>query len=257
LRLINDRTTALVILSALIAVLLCLAPQTHDKIPFSIINAGAHIADVLFHELGHTLFYWLSGYPAIPMIFTLFGADQAGGMALTFGHSWAVQIGVWVALAYFIYFFYDHNSRWFIAVAILLAISLINAISDYDTLLATYMGHGGSILMGGFFLFRAWIYLDARNQFERWLNGFFGFYLILSNIQFSYNLIYDAAAKILYSQHAAFGAMHNDFMAMTEMIYGLSMDTIATFTIVYGFLVIIGAYALAAYLSDEFEYAVD
>lgn len=250
--LLIDRTTLLIVGSAFIAVVLCLAPATHDMLPFSIINAGAHIADVMFHEIGHTVFSWLAGIPAIPMIFTIFGANEAGGMAMTFGHSWLVHAVMWAVLAYGIYFFYSHESRWFIVMALLLGTSLINAVTGYGDVLATYMGHGGAILAGSYFLFRAWIYLDARNQFERWLNGFFGFYLILCNMFFSYRLIYDEVERTKYSGHAAFGAVHNDFMVMTQAVYSFSIEGIAWFTIFYGALAVIGAFIVALCLGDEF-----
>src|SRR5277367_2959407 len=95
-----DRTTLFIMVSAFIVALLALLPATRDMFPFWVIAAGLHICDTLFHELGHTLFAWLFGRPAVPMIFTLFGADQAGGMTIYREHSWFVQIGAFLALAY-------------------------------------------------------------------------------------------------------------------------------------------------------------
>lgn len=231
---------------------LCILPATRDLLLISLVAAGLRIADTLFHELGHAIFSWLFGSPSIPMIFTIFGADQAGGMAWTFDRSWFVQITVLVLLAYGCYRIREIWPRMFYLCTLLaIAISVL-AFTRFHEVIPIFMGHGGAMLMGGFFLFRAIIYLDARNFFERLLNGLFGWFLILSNMYFCYEIRVTPEAFERYTNHVAFGTSHNDFVAMTHRIYQWNVETIALFGIIFGFLMIVAAFLAAMVLRDDF-----
>ena len=248
-----DRATLLIMTSAFMVAVLCILPASRNMFPFWIIAMGMNIADTLFHELGHTLFNWLLGYPAIPMIFTLFGADQAGGMTLTFGRSWFVQIAAFAAMGYGCYWTKENIPRLFIPLVIFTLAMILTAFYRHHEALVCYMGHGSSIAIGGFFLFRAWVYLDSRNAFERWLNAFFGFFLTLYNCYFAYSLAFNSVTRENYSDHAAFGITHNDFQLMSDEIYFLSVKGISVFTMGYCIVIIIGSFILAAFLNNEFE----
>lgn len=248
----TDRTTLLTAISAFLLAVLCIHPHTRGIFPLWVIAAGGHIADTLFHEMGHTIFNWLFGQPAIPMIFTLFGADQAGGMSMTFGRSWFIQIAVLAGLGYSCWQAKKSASALFIPALIFTGFIILVILLGYQQLIVLYMGHGGSILMGGYFLFRAWIYLDARNAYERWLNAFFGFFLILSNFGFAYGLAFDPYANSDYSDHVAFGVSHNDFMAMSLIVHSWSVKGIAIFTMGLCVASIIGSAICAVFLRDAF-----
>jgi len=249
-----DRTTLLIIASAFIMVLLCISTASRDIFPFWVIRRGAFVGDALFHEMGHTLFYWLFGQPAIPMIFTFFGSDQAGGMSMPLmERNWFMQIAMFAVLAYGCYWVRKNYPKLFIATIIFSLLIFAVAFTRYTPIVIAYMGHGSSILVGGFLLFRTWIYLDARNQYERWLNAFLGFYLILSNLCFSYNLAFNPVTRGGYDDHIAFGASHNDFWMMAMEMPGWSVKGIAIFTIGYCLAAIIGSFILAMYLNDAFE----
>ena len=245
------------VISALMAVGLTLLPATKEMFPFWVIARGAFVADALFHEMGHTIFYWLFGHVAIPMIFTLFGSDQAGGMSMAMGRNWFLQILVFAALAYGVYWVKENWRALLIPYCLFSVLVTVAAFTKYTDVVIAYMGHGSSIAMGGFFLFRAWIYLDARNSYERWLNAFFGFYLTLSNMVFSYGLAFNTDARGDYSSHLAFGAGHNDFWNIAMVIPSWSVKGIAMFTIGYGVAMIIGSCVAAAFLDDYFEDSKD
>jgi hypothetical protein len=115
------------------------------------------------------------------------------------------------------------------------------------------MGHGGSTLMGGFLLCRAWIYYDARNDYERWLNALFGFFLILWNFYFSYGLAFDADAQADYNDHVAFGITHNDFRVMAMMIPGWSVRGIGLFTMGLCVIVMLLSLPAAAWFKKTLE----
>ncbi len=199
--------------------------------PVNILYRALFVADTFAHEMGHTIFFWLFGQPAIPMIFTLFGSDQAGGFSQTFGHFWLVQIAVFVGLIYGCYWVYENYEEFFIPAVIFTILIMIIAFSGYYDVVTLYMGHGGSILIGGFLLYRAWLKVRGRSDLERFLSALFGFYLVLDNFYFSYSLIFNSYERYKYSTHQAFGAIHNDFLAITDIVYSWSVQGIACFTI--------------------------
>ena len=248
-----DRTTLFIMVSAFITALLCIFPQSCSIFPFWMMAAGLHIGDTLFHEMGHTVFAWLFGRPAIPMIFTLFGADQAGGMSLQWERIWFVQIAAFAVLGYGCYRAKRNASRLFIPAVIFSLLIVAAVLMDYGELVITYMGHGGAVLMGGFFLFRAWVYMDSRNQFERWLNALFGFFLTLCNLVFSYNLAFKGDEE--YSEHIAFSISHNDFKVISDMIPGWSVKNIGCFTIGYCIATIVVSFLLALWFRTTFPKA--
>ncbi len=238
--------------SACFLALACILPATSGMIVFWVIACGAHIADTLFHELGHTVFSWLFGAPAIPMIFTLYGADQAGGMTLTYERSWLVQWGAYAGMGYGCFWAYRNWFRVFVPAVVFCAVVVGVSLSRHYEIVIDYMGHGGAIAVGGFFLFRAWVYMDARNGYERWLNAFFGFFLTLDNVYFAYNIAFDAWARDDYTGHVAFGLTHNDFQKIAEEMAGWSTRGVAVFTLGYAGVVIVGAFVLAGLLRDNF-----
>jgi hypothetical protein len=222
-------------------------PATRGIFPISAIAVAAHIADTLFHEMGHTVFFWLFGQPAIPMIFTMYGADQAGGMSMPLlGRSWFTQIVAFGALAYGCWRVRRDWPSLFIPAVLFSLIIGVLAFTRYYEVVILFMGHGGAIAMGGFFLFRAWLGRDARNAYERWLNAFFGFFLVLNNFYFSYDIGFNLEAQSDYNERVAFGISHNDFYAITEIIYSWTVKGIAAFTMAYCIAVIVGSFLLAA-----------
>lgn len=244
--------TLSVLASACVVALLCILPQTKSIFPFWVIASGAFIADTLFHELGHTLFNWLFGTPAIPMIFTLFGADQAGGMSMAWDRSWIVQGMAFAALAIALY--WSYTERWlFTCLLCLTALVGALAFTPYYVVVILYMGHGSAILVGGWLLYRAWLYLDSRNGFERWLNAFFGFFLVLNNFYFSCMLAFDTETRKDYSEHTPFGISHDDFTAITFEITRWSVKGVALFTLGYCAVTILVSFLLAVMNSAEEE----
>src|SRR5262249_28729728 len=136
-----------------------------------------------------------------------------------------------IGLLYLCYDLYSAASNWLYAAIIVAIIVIAVAASGYYLTAIAYMGHGGLILMGGFFLFRSWLGLAARNLYERWLNAFLGFFMILDNMYFAYRLIYDADYNEDYSSHVIGGIGHNDFIQMTGQMPGLTVHGIAGFTL--------------------------
>ncbi|MFT6219496.1 MAG: hypothetical protein ACJAVG_000192 [Rickettsiales bacterium] len=196
----------------------------------------------MFHEIGHSIFGWLFGYINLPSITTIFNHDKHAGLTFTFGHSLIIQIFALFALFYGCFFIYQNRREYFYpALFVAIAIAAIS-FTKYHNILTDYMGHGTAMLMGGFFLFRSLVYLDARNGFELWLNGFFGFFFILKNIHFSYLLIYDPLEKMRYVNAVA---VTHDFVQLTRLINSWTIDGIAMTTIALGIIIIISSFSLA------------
>ncbi|MDH5356202.1 MAG: hypothetical protein OEY09_17305 [Gammaproteobacteria bacterium] len=225
-----SRSTLTIIFSSALVAILAVLQVTRDVIPVSIISAGLYVGNTLFHEIGHSIFSWLFGMPSLPAIFTLFGADQAGGVTLMWDRQIILQILVLAGLGYLCYRlrstyspFYKYALGFTIFIAIL-------AISGYHQLIINYMGHGSSIMIGGFFLFRAWVNIQARHTFERWLNGLFGVFLIFHNLMFSYRLIFDPVRRWDYSRNVS-SIGHHDFVKIAKELNMMDVQIVAWFTL--------------------------
>ncbi len=243
--LVFDRATLLTMLSALVFSVLCLFPDAQSFFPIRIICMGMHVADTLFHEMGHTLAGWFLGYPSIPSIMTLFGADQAGGITYTPGRSWFVQILGFGGMAGMCYWLREHYPALFYPSLAVSAIFGVLAFTPYTALVISYMGHGGSMLTGGFLLWRGWLYVDARGGYERWLNAFFGFTLVLKNMLMCYQLAFVAGRAEEYSGKLIGGSIHHDFAAMVEHMPNWTVSGIALVTFVLGIVILCTSFGLA------------
>ena len=224
-----DRSTLIIILSSSLVAILSVLQATRDVIPISIISAGLHVGDTLFHEIGHSIFAWLFGIPSIPAIFTFFFADTAGGITLMWERQIPLQALSLSGLAYLCYWLRKYYSPFFIYASIFSIFILILAFTEYYHLVINYMGHGCSILMGGFFLYRAWMNIQVRHAFERWLNGLFGVFLIFDNFLFSFELVFDTVKRWDYSQNISVIG-HHDFVKIAAQLNLIDVQTIAWFT---------------------------
>ena len=252
-------STFILLGSAIImATILALPSEGSSSLIMWVIHRVGVFADTLFHEMGHAVFGWLYGMPMIPMIFTVIGADQAGGMTIPLGpRTWFMQIVALVLLAAFCKRLRSIDSYYFYPFTLLFIFIAITCASGYHSEVISYMGHGGAVLAAGILLFKAFANVNMRSSVERWLNAFFGFFLILDNFFFSYGLIFNKAKKFEYTTHQAFGTSHNDFVAITHTIPSLTVDNIAWFTI----FLCIAMVVIAAYLTykvyDEVEVMED
>ena len=224
-----DRSTLIVIFSSALVAILSVLQTTRVVIPISIISAGLNVGDTLFHEIGHSIFAWLFGVPGIPAIFTLFNSDTAGGVTLMWGRQILLQVLSLSGLVYLCYWLRKNNSPFFLYTLIFTISIFILSITEYYQLVINYMGHGFSILMGGFFLFRAWMNIQVRHGFERWLNGLFGVFLIFDNFLFSFELVFDSVKRWDYSQNMSVIG-HHDFVKIATQLNLIDVQAIAWFT---------------------------
>ena len=193
---------------------------------------GMHYGDALFHELGHSIMAWLVGIPSIPSLLTLIGANQAAGFALMFDRNIAVQVMVLMGLAgWAILLWRDEEKFSAFCLIGLIILSIVISLIGLHEAMVSYMGHGASIIMGGYLLYRALSrHPDVPNKLERWLNAFFGFYLILHSAIMSWRIVFDDIYRMKYTSHMVGGVTHNDFVAITEQLHSISIDMVCYFT---------------------------
>jgi hypothetical protein len=250
---IFDKKTITILASALAVTIICLTEPLSTKAPFSLIVSGMGIANTMFHEIGHSLFSWFFGIPTVPAVFTVIGGDQAGGVAYNLAErTMTLQIIMYFVMAYGCYWVWNYAHSFFIIVAALFMLIVIMSFTKYYEVVILFMGHGGAMLTGAFFLFRAILHLGPKPVYERWLNAFFGLFLIVQNMHFGYKLIYDYAFRMKYTSHKAFGAIHNDLEAITHIVYSWNVNGVAWFLIAFGAFLVIATFLLAIYLKDSF-----
>lgn len=248
------RTTILIIITALIVAILCINEHTRNTTPIWVVSMAAGFCDTMFHELGHAAFAWLFGVPAIPSIFTFIGREQASGLTLAFERSWVMQIAVLFTLITLCYGSYKREGFFFKHLLALTAFVLAIAILGWHEPIISFMGHGASIIIGCFFIFRALVNIQSRNIFERWLNAFFGIFMLVGNISFSWSLAFDSFARNDYGRGLIGGAIHHDFKQIAMTIPGGTIEGVAIFTIAFGLLCMVATFIFSVIFANDANY---
>lgn len=222
-------------------------------LPAVIYARALHFIDALFHEMGHAVASWSLGGLAIPSVFTIIGSQDAGGVTLYLGPMhWVAQAIFAVLLLYWAYWRGDHGRSWFMTLALAVAALLVVIrISGYADVFRAYMGHGGAVLAGGFLLYRAWNGAAMRHAAERGLNALAGCYILMANGWFAWKLARDAAFRMEYSGNLIGGAIHHDFVVLSEEL-GYTIPTLAWMHIGLVMTVVLAATFLA-FLHAEAE----
>jgi hypothetical protein len=165
--------------------------------PIGWLTIGQSYMGIFFHELGHTAFAWFYGYPTLPM----FDFQHGGGLAVWFSDPQIAILGaVWLSLAYGIYHFREIRFLQILCGAFLILNLATFYNEDLRLTVIDFMGPAAQPLVAGFLLFRALFDLAPRGTFERFLNAFFGFGLILASFIDSYGLLHSSVHRLLYYQ---------------------------------------------------------
>lgn len=159
-------------------------------------GAGLSAMTTFFHELGHTLPAWFYGYPALPSFDFAYG----GGMTWTFSGQMLPLIFIaYVILLYGLYYFKNHRSIQ-ILIGFVLIFHALTAFNDIHETVINFMGPAAQILIGGFFLTRAWCDLAPRGAAERFLNSLIGWGMIVNALIDGWGLLHNDAARDHYYQ---------------------------------------------------------
>ena len=246
-----DPETLWVMGSALVVAVFFLLPAVQHQLLGYVFMRLLEIGDTLFHEMGHTVFIWLFGRPAVPSIFTLFGTDKAGGMSVPlYPHTWTLQVIVWLVLGSVCFLLRRRRPALFWPVVAVSVILVGLAFTPYTQLIISYMGHGGAIFSGGVLLYRAWSDIIVRTELERWFNALFGFFIVLNNAWFAYQLRY----SLVFREYYAETELTMDFTHMTDLMPHWRVEGIAAFTLVYAVLTLLGSFLLATYFYEDEHY---
>lgn len=176
---------------------------------------------ILIHETGHTLTAWLFGYPAIPAFDFQYGGGvsiyqerKAGGLAvLALVAGWALYTA-W------------QLPRWRRVVATVLALWVLLALTPLHQVAITAMGHGFELMVGGLFLFKATTGRGYETEAERPAYAFAGWFLVLLNVRFCWQLLTSVDHRQAYGD-AKGGGHWMDLSRLSRDFLGISLEGVA------------------------------
>lgn len=200
--------------------------------PISWLAMGMHQMDIFFHETGHSLFHWFYGKPSIPT----FDFQHGGGVA----YGWPQQT-ILIILIHGLFLFgllyFRHERRIQLLIGLIGFIHLATVYTDLHQAVYLFMGHGTTIAIASFFLYRAWFDLAPRGMTERYLNGIIGFGVMFQNILLFWGLKNDEIVRTVYFQQKD-GHGLGDFNKISNIIK-MPVTDLATFSILYACVLII------------------
>lgn len=201
------------------------APQ---NIVCGLIATGLSYVGVFFHELGHTLFYWLYGYVAVPT----FDFVSGGGMTYQFGErSWLLQGAVWLALAGVTALAWRRARILVLPLGMFAAFIIATSLMDVHQDVIVFMGHGIEAALAAFLLCRGYYNIWLSRPAERWINVFIGAYLMGSVITLVWALMFNPSFAADYEMQKGDHRL-GDFDRLVDDA-GTSMLTIGWLFIAY------------------------
>ncbi len=175
----------------------------------------------IVHELGHTFFSWIFGYPAIPSFDFIYG----GGVTMQMERSNLIILLAYGAFG-FAYYYYRHNYlflRFLLAVIVIYSFCAFTALHE---ILFISMGHGFELLFAIVFIYRAISGYGCRYGLERPLYAMLGLFFIAYDIKFSYQLIYDPDFREYYEEGKG-GLLDNDFVRIAVEYLRVDLSVVA------------------------------
>ncbi len=175
--------------------------------PVALLGAGMVYMATFFHEIGHTVFMWFYGYPTVPV----FDFKYGGGMAQALsGQQIPLLVVIWGSMGYGLWLF--RETRFFqSAIIALFLLNVAMAFNHYHAVVIDFMGPAAECIVAAFLLYRALFDVAPRGEFERFLNAFFGFGMIVQVFINGYGLMYNNAYRLLYYEQKGshgFGDFH-------------------------------------------------
>lgn len=256
----EERDTRICLAVSCVIAVVLLLPDIARSLDFSIgfVGAiikipatGAHYIGTFFHEIGHTVAYWIFGYAAFPS----FDFAHGGGMTYSFNRLMPAMFIVDVFLLGLLYWLWEVKPLR-IAIPALVGLHLALGLTGAHDLLTLFMGHGLEIGIAAFFLYRAWTNYVVGGNTERYLNGILGFFMIFSNMHMDLGLMMSDIHRIVYEQQKG-GHGFGDFSRIADMM-SMPLEGVAAFSLllcVVALLVPLPLYvhAKARYMAEEEE----
>jgi hypothetical protein len=175
----------------------------------------------LCHELGHSVVAWFFGMPAYPAI-RLDGHAAAIHQDQKLILVLLIQAG-WIAGCWF-----GRHNRWLLTGSAVMAVVypvLAFSVTARE-LLHLIGGHGGELVFGTVFLWRALDGGFAGSRVERILYAGLGTYLVLDHALLCFGLMTSAAARDHYAHNGSFG-LTNDYLRVAHDVCYTSLTNVA------------------------------
>jgi len=208
---------------------------------FAILRILFYGFQVIVHELGHAIAYWLFGYPAIPAVNILYG----GGITISLGQSPLVLGLIYGCFAFFLYRF-RYSRRRFILLLGVVGIYTFFLLTPLSKILMTFMGHGMELIaiviclyfaIGGYF---------CRLDIERPLYAMLGFFLLFSDWENFREIIFNPDFREFYEQGIG-GVIDNDFVILSRDYFNVDLSIVAGVFLVGCFFTPLVAFLLFRY----------
>ncbi|MDX2240117.1 MAG: hypothetical protein NW224_05480 [Leptolyngbyaceae cyanobacterium bins.302] len=198
-----------------------------------------HGALVLVHEVGHAATHWTFGRPAIPAVNILYG----GGITITLGQVWLLNVLIYAAIAYLIYWLraYPRLQGFAVLLTIIYTICLLTPI---NTMLSVAMGHGMELVAIGVCLFLSATGYFCRIPGDRAIYAMLGFFIFFSDVEFSWKLMHDPDFRTWYEGGIG-GMIDNDFVILANEYFRVNLSIIASLFLVSCFLALGSSLAIA------------
>lgn len=228
-------TVPLLMLMLLLAAL-CVFPPVNSYFPFSFIFIFANIVNKTFHELGHSIFAFLYGIPNLPDISTIFGTDPAQDVIFMLERRWLLQLIIFGGLGWICYYLFSLVNRFYVTALSFTLFIVVTSFTKYHMAVIDFMGHITAMMIGGYLLY--WAICRGEKIYNRMTAAFFGFYILLWNIRFSYMVAYDQKFRDDYAASRMSQVWHHDFIKIHD-ITGLGVDNVAVATSVAGMAILL------------------
>lgn len=172
----------------------------------------------LVHELGHTVAYWVHGYPAIPA----FDFMHGGGLTFHPGRSLMLQLTTFVVFGWLIYLYRTNRQTQ----CILIALTIGHGIFGFTSLhlmLTSGAGHLMELLIAGIFLYRAIKGSAITHAIERPLYAGLGFFLVFRSARLCTRLMTSAEFQMDYAEGKG-GYIRSDLIILAEDFFGTGVE---------------------------------
>jgi len=230
---LDGREAALVLGAAALALILMAFPFTGWILSVFVI---------LIHEMGHTIFGWLFGYPSLPAFDVVWG----GGLTLHIDRSSLLIAAIYVMLGLLIYSYRKNTAT----VVFLLLVGALHAVLNFTkghSVVILFMGHGTELAIAGLFIYRALSGRAILHSAERPLYALLGFFVVFFDLAFAFKLLSSHAQRIEYSQ-AKGGDIEMDFVQIAADYIHVGLKPIVTF-----FFICCVLTPILAYLAFRYE----